>query len=177
MFGFLACVAVYSKGYHACLNLDPTKEQNIIFKHWWNDVDSWIMFWVFNIQLNCFISIMDFCWNLLFPKYDDMSMSIDFFLYWKISSSSSSLLSSSSSSSQFSYHHYLHYYHHHNFLIIINHHHLHYYHHSHHHHHNFHFHTILRWIHVEKENCLHFHDITVCHNCLFITVYVYVYNN
>jgi hypothetical protein len=40
----------------------------------WNDVDSWIMFWVFNIQLNCFISIMDFCWNLLFPKYDDMSM-------------------------------------------------------------------------------------------------------
>ena len=74
---------------------------------------------------SCFISIMDFCWNLLFPKYDDMSMSIDFFLYWKISSSSSSLLSSSSSSSQFSYHHYhhLHYYHdhqdHHNFHIII----------------------------------------------------------
>ena len=125
MFGFLACVAVYSKGYHACLNLDPTKEQNIIFKHWWNDVDSWIMFWVFNIQLNCFISIMDFCWNLLFPKYDDMSMSIDFFLYWKISSSSSSLLSSS----QFSYHHYhhLHYYHDHQ-----DHHNLH------HHHHNFH---------------------------------------
>ena len=121
------------------------------------------MFWVFNIQLNCFISIMDFCWSLLLPKYDDMSMIIDFFYVLKniifiiiiiiITIFMSSL--SSSSSSQFSYHYY--------------HRHLHYYHS--HHHHNFHFHTTLRWIHVEKENCLHFHDITVCHNCLFITWY------